>query len=576
MGDWACQCLRTPCGVGEGREVPTLRPPVSQPAGHPILQQRSMHATFERPCSSSAACSEFQHPCRCVMGMPVPELAACGGRCAQGRVGRRGRAVGPSARPRVPGTKPAPFLGMACREPDSCDLPEDLPAFLRALDRAARCSICNGLYQAPLLLRSCGHTFCSGCIRGSLDYQERSGQPACPSCRQRCDARDLIANAALRDMVEEYAAARAALADATRLHAQTGVPGVAEDVARRGRGDAAASRQAPPPNDALRNVDALAKRSRSDEVEALGAAEAATGELAGRCGGSDRAGSDSHAVEVVALVSDGSCASSAGGGWSVESSDAGGACADDVDSQRGADRRAWKRARSGDAAGRRHGASAPAAECTAVAAPAETDSGRDASAPVAGAAVDDRPADVPAPAGSAPQGGTDTSGRLPPGFVLCPVCSRRVPEFYINSHVDACLQERAPSRGATAAGGEPEATGAGSTARGHAEGVPPPATINAAFAPLPAPPKLVPALTSEKALRALLPRHGLPCDGRKAVSLGSKCVRERVAGSAIVIPRWILEGLLCVHACMCASTCARVGMEGDGERRWGEAMAGLG
>lgn len=49
---------------------------------------------------------------------------------------------------------------------------------------------------------------CSACIRENLSFQERQGHAQCPSCRTRCDARDLIANVALRETTERYISAR--------------------------------------------------------------------------------------------------------------------------------------------------------------------------------------------------------------------------------------------------------------------------------------------------------------------------------------------------------------------------------
>lgn len=49
---------------------------------------------------------------------------------------------------------------------------------------------------------------CSSCIRQNIDFQEKSGDPQCPSCRSACDARDLQPNVALRELTERYAAAR--------------------------------------------------------------------------------------------------------------------------------------------------------------------------------------------------------------------------------------------------------------------------------------------------------------------------------------------------------------------------------
>ena len=45
---------------------------------------------------------------------------------------------------------------------------------------------------------------CSGCIRNNLEFQERKGPAKCPACREKCDARDLRPNHALKDLVQGY------------------------------------------------------------------------------------------------------------------------------------------------------------------------------------------------------------------------------------------------------------------------------------------------------------------------------------------------------------------------------------
>ena len=96
-------------------------------------------------------------------------------------------------------------------------------AALDSLHSAAQCAICYSLFDTPLVLKGCGHScellaaergawrcaggaagltllagpsitaaaalpahlpaVCSGCIRQNLEFQERAGPPACPTCR---------------------------------------------------------------------------------------------------------------------------------------------------------------------------------------------------------------------------------------------------------------------------------------------------------------------------------------------------------------------------------------------------------
>lgn len=76
---------------------------------------------------------------------------------------------------------------------------------LKSLDVSLACGICSEVFDTPLLIRTCGHSFCAACIRQNIDFQEKNGNTAyCPTCRVSCDARDLIANVVLRDVVEKY------------------------------------------------------------------------------------------------------------------------------------------------------------------------------------------------------------------------------------------------------------------------------------------------------------------------------------------------------------------------------------
>lgn len=55
---------------------------------------------------------------------------------------------------------------------------------------------------------------CSGCIRNNLEFQERKGPAKCPACREKCDARDLRPNHALKDLVQGYLQTRNLLVSA--------------------------------------------------------------------------------------------------------------------------------------------------------------------------------------------------------------------------------------------------------------------------------------------------------------------------------------------------------------------------
>ncbi|KAI8101427.1 hypothetical protein M9435_001533 [Picochlorum sp. BPE23] len=75
---------------------------------------------------------------------------------------------------------------------------------LQRLDDSLRCGICHETLDIPLLLKTCGHSFCAACIRENIGFQEKRGNAQCPTCRVTCDARDLVPNLVLRGVVEKY------------------------------------------------------------------------------------------------------------------------------------------------------------------------------------------------------------------------------------------------------------------------------------------------------------------------------------------------------------------------------------
>lgn len=145
----------------------------------------------------------------------------------------------------------------------------------------------------------------------------------------------------------------------------------------------------------------------------------------------------------------------------------------------------------------------------------------------------------------------------PQNFVRCPICQKTVPGFYINSHVDAHLepqagpsttkrkqkeQQQQPSQPGTGGRGkslplsQARASGgaaaaalprsskapAGATnSTGPSRQQQPSAAAAAApeelFVPLAVPAKLVPNLASDKLLKGILAKYGLPADGKKKV-----------------------------------------------------------
>ncbi|KZT52460.1 hypothetical protein CALCODRAFT_487103 [Calocera cornea HHB12733] len=88
---------------------------------------------------------------------------------------------------------------------DPSDFPESF-GVLRTLDRTLRCPICKDLFNAPVLLATCGHSFCSLCIREALKEGEKK---ECSACRVPTQESSIKKNIGLEESVEAYKVARA-------------------------------------------------------------------------------------------------------------------------------------------------------------------------------------------------------------------------------------------------------------------------------------------------------------------------------------------------------------------------------
>eukprot|EP00741_Cyanophora_paradoxa_P001032 tig00000455_g994.t1 len=81
---------------------------------------------------------------------------------------------------------------------------EQLPA-LQPFERMLACPICRLGFTTPVSL-SCGHSFCSLCIRRSLDHCGTANIPTCcPSCRNPTSVQDIRPNRTLDDLCAAYA-----------------------------------------------------------------------------------------------------------------------------------------------------------------------------------------------------------------------------------------------------------------------------------------------------------------------------------------------------------------------------------
>jgi hypothetical protein len=134
----------------------------------------------------------------------------------------------------------------------------------------------------------------------------------------------------------------------------------------------------------------------------------------------------------------------------------------------------------------------------------------------------------------------------PQGFVPCPICGKSVPSFYINSHVDTCLSSSGGGVGlASGFGSSEDQSDRGLKTNYHnaaAPLIPPPDSAQLAatvatttqnksnlgsrmkpssprqdpYIPLAVPSCLVLSLASDKIIRAALKKYNLPSDGKKS------------------------------------------------------------
>ncbi|WWC87553.1 DNA repair protein rad18 [Kwoniella dendrophila CBS 6074] len=73
---------------------------------------------------------------------------------------------------------------------------------LRRLDRSVVCQICKEPFQAPVSI-ACGHSFCSSCIRSSLDVMKK-----CPACNEPASEGQIRRNRALEEITDSWEESR--------------------------------------------------------------------------------------------------------------------------------------------------------------------------------------------------------------------------------------------------------------------------------------------------------------------------------------------------------------------------------
>lgn len=81
---------------------------------------------------------------------------------------------------------------------------------LAQVDSSLRCRICKDFYKTPMIT-TCGHTFCSLCIRHSYSSDQK-----CPACRASGQTSQLKRNAVVEEIVEAFQNARPVALDFAR------------------------------------------------------------------------------------------------------------------------------------------------------------------------------------------------------------------------------------------------------------------------------------------------------------------------------------------------------------------------
>ncbi|KAL0090306.1 hypothetical protein J3Q64DRAFT_1847166 [Phycomyces blakesleeanus] len=92
---------------------------------------------------------------------------------------------------------------------DDFDDPSDFSCYdLQELDKHMRCPICKELVQTPMILASCSHTFCAGCIRRSMVREL-----CCPLCREPTNESKLHHNHMLENVLSQWKKTRKHILD---------------------------------------------------------------------------------------------------------------------------------------------------------------------------------------------------------------------------------------------------------------------------------------------------------------------------------------------------------------------------
>eukprot|EP00041_Stephanoeca_diplocostata_P003902 m.39179 g.39179 ORF g.39179 m.39179 type:complete len:313 (+) comp14699_c0_seq1:172-1110(+) len=84
--------------------------------------------------------------------------------------------------------------------------------WVRQIDNHLRCTICQDLFNIPMMLPSCSHNFCSECIRKHLAFkdQKHTFGSSCPQCSAPAKDTELVNNRPLEHLVIMFRKIRSA------------------------------------------------------------------------------------------------------------------------------------------------------------------------------------------------------------------------------------------------------------------------------------------------------------------------------------------------------------------------------
>lgn len=138
--------------------------------------------------------------------------------------------------------------------PDPTDWNGTLLPGLADVEAPLRCQVCKEFMTAPMMT-SCGHTFCSACIRRYL-----AGAGICPACKTKDQEINLKKNKSMEEVVEAFQRARVAMLEVAKTQ-----PSIEPTSNRKKRSIASQESSQQEPNKRTRSSARIASRT-SPEV----------------------------------------------------------------------------------------------------------------------------------------------------------------------------------------------------------------------------------------------------------------------------------------------------------------------